>query len=354
MSETKFPEKLTAMGYTEEGLAKDNPYNRVEGFHEGEPLEKNPLVIYHGNCADGFSAAWCFYHFGQQAEQSYDFHAGVYNDAPPDVTGRIVYLVDFSYKRAVVEEMLKTAKVIYFIDHHKSAIEDLIMNKELPSLVHEYPNFVAYTDLERSGAMLAWDFLYNTIWDTGASDTIGIGLITENLAGTADYIHPPLLLEHIQDRDLWKFKLPNTREINAAVFSYDYTFENWDMLMLGSLTDRLNLTIAGSAIERKHHKDITELINVTRRFLPILDYIVPVASLPYTMSSDACHVMAQAHADGKEFAACYWDTADHRIFSLRSCSDGVDVSVVAARFGGGGHRNAAGFRVHRNHILARS
>ncbi|MCB2070021.1 MAG: hypothetical protein KDF67_10500 [Ottowia sp.] len=65
-----------------------------------------PIVIYHGNCADGFSAAWCFWRkYGTGA----DYVAGVYQKDPPDVTGRDVYLVDFSYKRAVVEQMLKAA-----------------------------------------------------------------------------------------------------------------------------------------------------------------------------------------------------------------------------------------------------
>ena len=68
-----------------------------------------PLVIYHSNCADGFSAAWCFWHkYGEAC----DFHAGVYGKEPPDVTGRDVYLVDFSYKADVVEQMLRIANTV--------------------------------------------------------------------------------------------------------------------------------------------------------------------------------------------------------------------------------------------------
>jgi nanoRNase/pAp phosphatase (c-di-AMP/oligoRNAs hydrolase) len=68
---------------------------------------------------------------------------------------------------------------------------------------------------------------------------------------------------------------------------------------------------------------------------------VPVANLPYTMSSDAGHEMAK----GRPFAACYWDTPEGRVFSLRSNDEGVDVSEVAKQYGGGGHRNASGFTV---------
>lgn len=74
---------------------------------------------------------------------------------------------------------------------------------------------------------------------------------------------------------------------------------------------------------------------------------VPVANLPYTLSSDAGHEMAK----GQPFAACYWDTPDGRVFSLRSAPDGQDVSAIAKQYGGGGHRAAAGFKVPPGHAL---
>lgn len=33
-------------------------------------------MIYHGNCADGFSAAWCFW---RKYRDSADYHPGVYS-----------------------------------------------------------------------------------------------------------------------------------------------------------------------------------------------------------------------------------------------------------------------------------
>lgn len=320
---------------------------------EDVPEVKNPLVIYHANCADGFSAAWCFYNAQEDWGVSFDFHPGVYNEPPPDVTDRIVYLVDFSYKRDVVEKMAEVAKKIYLIDHHKTAIDDLM------PLISD-GTIIGYVDLERSGAMLAWDFLHNI----GHENECNI------LPGDPDYKEPPKLLEYVQDRDLWKFKLAGTREIQANVFSYEYTFENWDKLMNASATELLGMWNAGAAIERKHQKDIKELLNVCQRpmdFTVLRDdpfeptghkyadtITVPVASLPYTLTSDAGHAMAASHKEGTEFAACYWDTATHRIFSLRSCDNGMDVSEIAKYYGGGGHKNAAGFRVPRDHILAKS
>ena len=287
-------------------------------------MTAKPLVIYHGNCADGFSAAWCFWRkYGDKA----DYVAGVYQKDPPDVTGRDVFLVDFSYKRDVVERMLRSASTVTLIDHHKTAIDDLQPLAELMEMTNNEGrgvNFGWFCDLNRSGATLAWDYLFP------GEDR-------------------PLLLGHVEDRDLWRFKLPGTREIQAFVFSHEYSFELWDKLMSADQVELLKMTAAGAAIERKHHKDVAELVGVCKRRMVIGGVDVPVASLPYTMSSDAGHLMAQ----GEPFSACYWDTKDTRTFSLRSPEDGADVSLIATQYGGGGHKHAAGFSVPRGHELAR-
>jgi len=294
------------------------------------------LCIYHGNCADGFGAAWAVRHaFGDDAVE---FHAGFYGTEPPDVTDRDVLLVDFSYKRPVLDAMASTARSIVVLDHHKTAESDLapftvemcggakFVWSDVQGMLRDCvevgrPPVLAHFDMERSGAGMAWDCFHH-------------GQLR------------PKLIDHIEDRDLWRFKLLGTREIQAAVFSYPYDFEIWDKLMDG---DPRNLIGEGAAIERKHHKDIAELVAVTKRTMLIGGYAVPAASLPYTLTSDAGNLMAQ----GERFSACYWDTATHRVFSLRSRPEGMDVSAIAASYGGGGHKNAAGFQVPRDHELAR-
>ncbi len=258
------------------------------------------MCIYHSNCADGFGAAWTV----RKALGDIEFYAGKYQEPPPDVTGKDVVMVDFSYKRPVLLEMAQQANSILILDHHKTAAADLL---DLPA------NVTTKFDMERSGAMLAWEHFF---------------------PGEA----PPPLLLHIEDRDLWRFALQNTRQIQANVFSYPYDFQAWDTLMAAEVQD---LAKEGEAIERKHFKDIDELLGVTTREMVIGGYRVPVANLPYTLSSDAGHELAK----GRPFAACYWDTPQGRTFSLRSSDDGVDVSAIATQYGGGGHRNAAGFSV---------
>lgn len=272
------------------------------------------LCIYHGNCQDGFGAAWAVRHaLGDDVQ----FYPGVYQNEPPAIVGRDVLLVDFSYKRPILEKMARAARSVCILDHHKSAAEDLA---GLPEPFgwgtgDEWSELCALFDVERSGAGLTWD-----------------------------YFHPgvsrPRLIEHIEDRDLWRFKLPYTRLISAALFSHPYDFELWDDYM--GRDDLSTLILEGGAIERKHRQDIANILPVVQRKMVIGGIEMPVACLPLTMTSDAGHKMA-SEAEG--VAACYWDTPEGRVFSLRSTDAGPDVSAIAKDYGGGGHAHAAGFRV---------
>jgi len=264
----------------------------------------NKLCIYHSNCADGFGAALAVKVGLERFNDTCDFHPGVHGKAPPDVKDREVLIVDFSYKRDVLLEMAKTAKSILILDHHVSAEKDLV---DLPD------NVEVIFDMTRSGAVIAWQHF------------------------NPNHTTPQLLL-HIQDRDLWQFKLEGTREIQAAIFSHPYNFDVWEGLLTADLGQFYQ---EGVALERKHFKDINEFIGVASYRTTIDGHDVPVLNAPYFWSSDAGHIMGI----GEPFAACYWDTPDGRVFSLRSAEDGLDVSEIATKFGGGGHKHAAGFKI---------
>jgi oligoribonuclease NrnB/cAMP/cGMP phosphodiesterase (DHH superfamily) len=330
-------------------LVTDSASKSIRAWKEGEnrplnrpskPAQNKNLVIYHGNCADGFSAAWCFWDARDKFPDGLEFHKGVYNEPPPDVTGKVVYLVDFSYKKEIVTEMLEGAESITLIDHHKTAIEDLQPLFIKDSWAGRPNQLLHYCDMERSGAMLAWDYLHNRIAERG-------GIMHKS---HVEYIAPPLLLEYVQDRDLWKFKLEASREVSASIFSYEYSFETWDKLMAGKASEVMQMAAGGIAIERKHHKDITELLAICMAYKWIGGWQVPCVNMPYTMASDAAQQLAAEHLDGTLFAATYYDTATHRVFSLRSTPEGMDVSKIAAEYGGGGHKHAAGFRISLTNI----
>lgn len=284
---------------------------------------ENPLVIYHGNCADGFTAAWCV----RKAYPNADFFAGFYGENPPDVSGRKVIIVDFSYKKDILLKMSESAKSIIILDHHVSAQNDLkdIKSPKKESPIGWIPDSGVYAlfDMERSGARLAWD------WFVG-----GI---------------PNFLVKHVEDRDLWRFRMEQTKAFQANLFSYEYTFDNWDRISHICADDYnyWNFVYEGEAILRKQNKDIAEFIKATAHRIILNGVSVPAINCPYMWGSDACHIMAQ----GEPFAAYYYNTDIGTTFGLRSADDGMDVSEIAKIYGGGGHKNAAGFKLQKEFLL---
>lgn len=286
------------------------------------------ICIYHGNCQDGFGAAWAVWkRFGDAVQ----YVPGIYGQPAPDVAGKNVVMVDFSYKYDVLAEMSWKARRIVILDHHKSAAEDLARlvsfdgtEAGIEVAVREgcwtqnIPEIVACFDMERSGASMAWDCY-----------------------------HPgkprPTLIDVIEDRDLWRFRLPFTRAVSGCVFSHPYDFKTYDWLVnrADAALPLQEMMVEGDAIERKLQKDVAELLGVMTRRMVIGGVSVPVANLPYTMASEAAGKLAE----GEPFAACYFDGPEARTFSLRSRKGGADVSEIAKRYGGGGHAGAAGFRV---------
>lgn len=286
------------------------------------------LCIYHGHCTDGFGAAWAVHKkFGEDVE----FVAAQYGQEPPAVTDRDVMIVDFSYKRPVIDEMAKRARSILILDHHKSAREDLDGLQEPAGLWADWlaqvddreegeSNVAAIFDMERSGAGLTWDYFHG-------------------------HAIRPSLISYIEDRDLWLFQREGTREIHEVIASYPYTFGFFDFISVKCDHDPQSLILEGAGIRRKHLKDIDEMLKLTRSTMTIGGHLVPVANLPYTMASDAGNIMASE--PGVPFAATYFETATDRVYSLRSVEGGEDVSVIAKTYGGGGHKHAAGFRTLR-------
>ncbi len=263
--------------------------------------------IYHANCNDGFTAAWVV----RRALGEIVFHEGRYGVEPPDISGCRVILVDFSYPRAILERIAKEAESVLVLDHHKTAEADL------SGLT--LPNLEIVFDQNRSGAGIAWDYFFPAM-------------------------DRPTFLNAVEDRDLWRFALEGTREICAAMYSYEQTFENWDRFDF----DSSGLYSEGVTLDRAHLKNVKAAIDISKRRVTLGGYNVPMANVPVMFSSDAGNMLAQREA----FSVTYCDTAKSRLFSLRSTDEGIDCSEIAKMYGGGGHRNAAGFKVGREHELA--
>lgn len=270
---------------------------------------KKGLCIYHGNCADGFGAAWAVW---CARGDDFEYFPAQYGDPIPDVENREVVIVDFSYPENDLITISSRAASVVVIDHHQTAehviglIEDGVVD--------------GVFDQEKSGARLAWE-----------------------------WFHPgfdvPPLLAYIEDRDLWRFSMPQTRAVMASVFSFPYDFSVWSSLDYQCSAPNVSRIIQeGEALLRERQKTLEELLPPMTKWITLDGYCVPSINLPDPWKSEAGHELCRRHPEAA-FAVVYSEHANYRVYHLRSAQHGADVSAIAQRFGGGGHRHAAGFRV---------
>lgn len=263
------------------------------------------LVLYHKNCSDGHCAAWV----ARKVLPNATLVPVNHGQEPPEVEGRDVYILDFSYKRKTLLEMQKRARSLTVIDHHKTAAEDL---KGLSFCVF---------DMTKSGAALTWEYFKN------------------KLKGEV-----PWLVSYTEDRDLWKFDLPCSREISAALDSFPFDFRIWDALeRLYPASDITNsrLVSDGRAILRYQHQMISSIVQHAR------DAELDGTKIKAVNTSCIWCQVANELARGASFGVAWYLREDGEyVYSLRSNDEGADVSKIADKFGGGGHPHSAGFTSH--------
>jgi oligoribonuclease NrnB/cAMP/cGMP phosphodiesterase (DHH superfamily) len=265
------------------------------------------LVIYHGNCKDGWTAAWaCWKRFGDAAEYfPAGYSAGGADVQLPDVTGRDVVMVDFCTGREQLLRLKESAASLLVLDHHKTA--------EAACAGLDFCVF----DMEQSGAGLAWR-----------------------------HFHPgmpePWQVSYAEDHDLWRFKLPLSKAVNAALAGMPMeSFELWEHDLPDTAAEA---ALQGAAVLAYIDRYVGEMAKQARS-LPFAGHDVPIVNAPYINTSELVGHLAQS----APFAVGWFQRGDGKYqISLRSRgAEGVDVSEIAKAHGGGGHRNAAGFACDR-------
>ena len=249
---------------------------------------------------DGFGAAFAAWIILQDTA---DYIPAHYGDTPPDVKNKIVYILDFSYPREVLQKIIDDAASVTVIDHHKTAEENL----------KDVEDAEIIFNLKKSGAVLAYEYFHQ------GKDV-------------------PMLFSYIQDRDLWIWELPDSKFISAALSVEEKDFNVFLRLIFDSSSFN-NLIDKGKAIIQYESKYISKLTHFAK-MANIAGYSVPCIN-NHHLISEVGHELAKQHA----FSAQYFDTENKRVYSLRSTENGIDVSAIAVKFGGGGHKHAAGFSI---------
>lgn len=270
-----------------------------------------PIVIYHAGCSDGFCAAWVAHKkLGDNAE----YVPANYGEPPPDVSGREVYILDFSYKRPVMEGLRQKASMLTVLDHHKTAEAELVAFGATGNPNEETNVFFRF-DMTKSGGRLAWEHFFP---------------------------HPamevPWLVDYTEDRDLWRWKLPNSKAVSAFIRSYPFEFPRWDSWEYIAADDA-EMIAAGEAILRYQDSLVDDAVKVASEIE--LDGYKVLCVNTTCLNSE----IGEKLAEERPFSVTFFIRNDgKKVWSLRSRGvDGIDVSEIAKRHGGGGHKQAAGF-----------
>lgn len=229
------------------------------------------------------------------------------------IDGKKVYIIDFSFGRDVMKEIIRRAKSLVCLDHHDSAKKAL---DGLPG---------CHFDMDHAGCMLAHLYFHKHF---------------EPHAPTV----PRLLVRYVEDRDLWNWTLPKSKEINAAIYSYPMTFQSWDELISKFRTRAgvEDVLVDGVAVNRDQQTRIASLLPSARK-LKFMGHSAVAVNCPL-FTSDIGHELVMKHKDC-DFAIV-WKMIESGAISLSFTStEKFDVSKLAVKLGGGGHPQASGASV---------
>jgi oligoribonuclease NrnB/cAMP/cGMP phosphodiesterase (DHH superfamily) len=261
-------------------------------------------VLHHNDC-DGYGAAWAAYK-AMGKPDGIQYHPVDYGWKLPEMEdGSDVYILDFSLSKDELDALVSRMNFVQILDHHKSAFES----------IGNHPN--AFFDMNRSGAGIAWDYFHKDV-------------------------PRPAFIDYIEDADLWKFSLPYSKDVKNSLFLIDLDIEAYDREWNVPINKRIE---EGQTIT-KYMNSLLKIGSGYKHIIEIDEFKMVCVPSCLLQSDFGNHLFVNHVKEmGADFAGVYFNLGDGTVkFSTRSVGD-FDVSVICKRFGGGGHRNAAGFQI---------
>jgi len=302
-------------------------------------------VLYHRGCNDGLASAWAAKRYlGDEAI----YLPYQYGDKVPDtINGLHLFLVDLSMSTEQLFDLVATrVPSVMVIDHHKSAEADLApfrtirgiteLNQRLnDESLSEEPKVFKFFSTGHCGAILTWAFFA----DVSPNDSQARKLMPQQLI-------------YIDDYDRWVKQYPETDVINTwlingksdpdrvgQIMSPDRISINREVMLIGQTLIDYDARITRSVI--RDYAVYRDHYDATRRVMIKVAWVNAPHHLRNRISDE---VLKQEKAD---IVVCYSMRRDKIIYSLRG-NEAVDVSIIAAAFGGGGHPAAAAFAITRD------
>lgn len=327
-------------------------------------------IYYHENCLDGACSAALLLHMLHKSCSDKPETPPVYFYCPvnygkpfpmetiesPDT---ICVMVDFSDTPEVLDQINQNCKGLLVIDHHKSAVENILKYQETNT-----PGFgYVLGSKDHSGASLVHELFYDQL----------------NMADTLDVIKS--VVDHCRIHDTWRHNgVPTdpsfgfSTAIYSACEDADKAKASWQMvdLLLDMFNKAYVLTHADevqSVANKTRLPNIEGWCNIGLRMLKFkeqeAEHYVRNGKLHFLQQGEKLYEFLSVQAPYRavsltgtvgynkyplaDFVAIYEDKPESEdyVISLRSRKGGADVSEVARFYGGGGHAGAAGFKVSK-------
>src|SRR3989344_5352306 len=266
---------------------------------------KNIIIIYHADCPDGFGGAWSAWKkFGDKADY---FPVGYGESIMPGLENKEIYFIDFMYDQydeKGIQDLIRRNKRVTAIDHHVS-------KEKLIKLTQDYSYAV-----DHSGSVLAWKYFHE---DKPV----------------------PLLLKYVEGQDLWRFDLPDTAAVVTYINCLGYDFAIWDKLVedVEDGEKRKKFIEKGEFMVSYKEEMLKKIVEENEKIVEFEGHKVYVVNAPHEFASGIGYILYKKRPP----FAVTWIEDKHGVHvSLRS-DVSVDVAKIAEKYGGGGHKAAAGF-----------
>jgi len=251
-----------------------------------------------------------------------------------------VYLLDFSGNHGFLARACARVASVHLLDHHKTAADDLAQldaNGSAPA------NLERVVDMGRSGAMIAYDYF--------------------GLHKTHAHLRP--IYEHIQDQDLWRFRVPGTKSFSAALTQMDIEYDFAKNPALAHTLQSLDVAAmiaTGTELLEEQARRVAAI--VATKYLVTIPagegqkaltcFGVTIDPSQSKLRSEVGNALAEESkqnghsAAGAVISSLAEEATEPDMWkvSLRSIGD-VDTTVFTKFHGGGGHKNASSCMVKK-------
>lgn len=312
---------------------------------------KNTVVLYHENCLDGLSAAFFARKvFGKKAKY---IPVNYNKPVPVEATlAKFVYVVDFCFP---LPDMLKLADSTHarggrltVLDHHETQKQTMRALKK-SSL---YNGCAVYFNQKMSGAGLSYLYFIEEANDEEMKMSHNHFISAFYQSGGVkekDLMYKMACM--VQDRDLWKWQLDESRPFSFWYYQNKQEFKTLEALVEGRVS-LFNATEKGRPVMEYHDSIVQKHVDSAKE-ITLMDNDGNMHKGLFCfchdsrLVSDIGNVLSQK---SKTFGAVVGFSRHNNEFivGLRSNKrkryGNFNCTKIALAYGGGGHHNASGCR----------